>query len=290
MTVAGDRGEIAHAAQQPAGDARRAARAPRDLQRAVVAERHLQDAGAAPHDLLQFLDRIEIEPHRNAETVAQRIGQQAEPRGGGDQREAGEVDLDRARRRSLADDQVELEILHRRIEDFLHRRVQPVDLVDEQHVAVFEIGQQRREIAGLGDDRAGGRAEIDAEFARHDLRQRRLAEARRPDEQHMVERLAAALGGLDEHFEIGPHRRLADEIVERLRPQGLLGILAALFRGNEAGRQAHAAFLAYGNGTGQATPHRASSFSPKRISFGASASSPAVFSAAATALAAVSRE
>ena len=66
----------------------------------------------------------------------------------------GEVDLHRARRRPFADDEVELEILHRRIEDFLDRRIEPMDLVDEQHVALFEIGQQRREIAGLGDHRA----------------------------------------------------------------------------------------------------------------------------------------
>ena len=99
--------------------------------------------------------------------------------------------LHRARRRTLADNEVELEVLHRRIEDFLDRRIQSVDLVDEQHVTIFEIGEQRREISGLGDDRAGGGAEIDAELARHDLRERRLAEARRPDEQHMVERLAA---------------------------------------------------------------------------------------------------
>ena len=43
--------------------------------------------------------------------------------------------LHRARRRPLADDEVELEVLHRRIEDFLDRRIEPVDLVDEQHVA-----------------------------------------------------------------------------------------------------------------------------------------------------------
>ncbi len=66
-----------------------------------------------------------------------------------------------------------------------------MDLVDEQHVARLQIGQQRRQIAGARDHRAGGRAEADAELARDDLRQRRLAEARRPEEQHMVERLAA---------------------------------------------------------------------------------------------------
>ena len=40
MLGAGDAGKIADAAQQAAGDARRAAGAARDLQRAVVAERH----------------------------------------------------------------------------------------------------------------------------------------------------------------------------------------------------------------------------------------------------------
>ena len=102
-----------------------------------------------------------------------------------------EVDLDRARRRPFADDEVELEILHGRIEDFLDRRIEAVDLVDEEHVALFEVGEQRGEVAGLGDHRAGGGAEIDAELAGDDLGQRRLAEAGRADEQHMVERLAA---------------------------------------------------------------------------------------------------
>ena len=55
--------------------------------------------------------------------------------------------IERARR-PLADDQVELEILHRRIEDLLDRRREPVDLVDEQHVARLQVGQQRGEIAG----------------------------------------------------------------------------------------------------------------------------------------------
>ena len=66
-----------------------------------------------------------------------------------------------------------------------------MNLVDEQNVARLKIGELGGKIAGLGDHRPGCRAEIDAEFARHDLRERRLAEARRPDEQHMVERLAA---------------------------------------------------------------------------------------------------
>ena len=88
-----------------------------------------------------------------------------------------------------------------------------------KHVALFEIGEQRREIAGLGDHRARGGAEIDAELARHDLRQRGLAEPGRTDEQHVVERLAARARGLDEHAEIGARLLLADEFGQPLRAQ-----------------------------------------------------------------------
>ena len=113
-----------------------------------------EHARAARDDLLQILDRVEVEPDGDAEAVAQRRRQQAGARRRADERELGEVDAHRARGRALADDEIELEVLHRRIEDLLDRRVQPMDLVDEQHVAFLEVGQQRREVARLGDDRA----------------------------------------------------------------------------------------------------------------------------------------
>ena len=158
-----------------------------------------------------------------------RRGEQARAGGGADKREFRQLDLHRAGGRALADDQVELIILHGRIEDFLHRRVEAVDLVDEEHVALFEIGELRREIARLGDHRAGGRAEIDAELARHDLRQGGLAEPRRPDEEHMVERIAPGLRRIDEDLEVGARGLLAREIVERQRPDRRFGIVLALF-------------------------------------------------------------
>ena len=167
-------------------------------------------------------------PKRSRSGLVRRPG----ARGGADQRELREIDLDRARRRPLADDQVELEILHRRIEDLLDRRIEPVDLVDEQHVALLEIGEQRREVAGLGDHRPGGGAEIDAELARDDLRQRGLAEPGRADEQHVVERLVARPRRLDEDREIGARLLLADELGKPLRAQRALGrvLVAALGR------------------------------------------------------------
>ena len=53
----------------------------------------------------------------------------------------------------FADHQVELELLHRRVEDLLDRRAQAVDLVDEQHVARLQVGEQGGEVAGAHDHR-----------------------------------------------------------------------------------------------------------------------------------------
>ena len=72
-----------------------------------------------------------------------------------------------------------------------------MNLIDEQDVPRLQIGQDRRKIAGLHDHRPRCRAKPDAELARHDLRQCRLAEPGRAVEQHMIERLAARPCRLD---------------------------------------------------------------------------------------------
>ena len=119
-----------------------------------------------------------------------------------------------------------------------------MDFVDEQHVAFFEIGQERREVAGLGDHRAGGGAKADAQFARDDLRQRGLAEAWGTDEQHMVERLVTLARGLDEDRKVGARLRLANEFRQQLRAQrGVAAIVSASLRRDDAGGRGHAARL-----------------------------------------------
>ena len=125
---------VAHAAQQPVGDARRAARAARDLEAAVGVDRHLEQAGRAADDARELLGAVELEPRDDAEAVAQRIGQHAGARRRADQRERLQLELDRARRRALADHDVDLVVLERRVEDLLDDRRQAVDLVDEEHV------------------------------------------------------------------------------------------------------------------------------------------------------------
>ena len=53
--------------------------------------------------------------------------------------------------RSLPNDDVEFEIFHGGIEDFLDVRLKPVDLIDKENVAIIEI-RSRQEFSGT----AGG--------------------------------------------------------------------------------------------------------------------------------------
>ena len=93
----------------------------------------------------------------------------------------GRSSLTRARRRAFADHDVDLEILQCRIQDFLDHRRQAVNLVDEQHVVRFEIGEQGGEVAGALQHRARGLAQVDAHLVRDDVRQRGFAEPGGPN-------------------------------------------------------------------------------------------------------------
>ena len=103
---------------------------------ASVVDRDAQDARRAADDLFDVGFRVEVEAMDDAEPRAQRRRQQPSPRRRADQRERLQRHLDRSRARPLADDDVELEVLHRRIEDLLDRRRQAVNLVDEEHFAL----------------------------------------------------------------------------------------------------------------------------------------------------------
>ena len=136
-----------------------------------------------------------------------------------DERERRQVERERARGRPLADDDVEPEVLERRVEDLLDRAVEPVDLVDEEDVALLEAGQDRGHVALALERRAGDRADADAELLADDEREPRLAEPRRPDEQHVVERLAARLRRVERDRELLLDALLADEVVEPARAE-----------------------------------------------------------------------
>ncbi len=170
-------------------------------------------------DRLELGRLVEHQAQRDAEALAQRARHQAGTGGGADQGERRQVDAHRARRRPFADDEVELEVLHCRVEDLLDRRHQAVDLVDEEHVARLQVGEQRGEIAGALNDRPGRQAVADAHLARDDLGQRRLAETGRTREENMVEGFAARACGQNKHPQILADLALPDEIVEGERSQ-----------------------------------------------------------------------
>ena len=98
-----------------------------------------------------------------------------------------------------------------------------MDLVDEQEVALLEVGQQAGEVARLLDHRAGGDAHVAAHLGAEDEGEGGLAEAGRAAEQDVVERLAAASGRADHDLEAFDGLGLAGKIAERQRPQRRLG-------------------------------------------------------------------
>ena len=52
----------------------------------------------------------------------------------------------------------------------------------------------------------------------------------------MVERLVAALGGVDEHAEVLARRLLTDEFVQALGTKGEIGVLGGTFGSRDPGR------------------------------------------------------
>jgi hypothetical protein len=178
--------------------------------------RSIEQPGAAADDLLQLFHRVKAQPHRDAEPIAQRCCQQALASGGADQGEAGQVNPDRTGRRSFADHEVERPILHRGIKHLFDRRIQPVNLVDEQDVAILQVGEKSGKVAGLGDDGTRRCTEADAHFAGEDPGQRGLAQSRRSEKENMVERFAARSSGIDEDAKVFARRLLADEFIKAL--------------------------------------------------------------------------
>ena len=121
--------------------------------------------------------------------------------------------------RAVADGDLEPVVLHRRIEVLLDDGLQAVHLVDEEDAALGQRRQVRRERALVLDGGRADGAQRHAERVGDEVRQRRLADAGRAREEHVVERLAAALRRCDEDLEVVDHLGLADVLVEAARAQ-----------------------------------------------------------------------
>ena len=230
--VALDLREVAHAAQQAVGYTGGAARAPRYLDGALAGDLHLQQRGRAVDDAGKRLGVIVLQTAVDAEAGAQRSREHAAARGGADERERLEAQLHRARRRAALYHDVDTEVLHGAVEILLDDGRQTVYLVDEEHVVGLQRGEQSGQVAGLVEHRAAGGLDAHAELVGDDVAEGRLAETRRAVEQHMVERLAALLGGAHEDLEVLHHLMLPGKTVEPRGAQGTLYLF--LFRGDTA--------------------------------------------------------
>jgi len=59
---------------------------------------------------------------------------------------------------------VQPEFLHRRVQIFFHDRIEPVDFVDEEHVAFLQIRQHTSQVGGLIENRPGRNFNIRSHF------------------------------------------------------------------------------------------------------------------------------
>ena len=193
-----------------------------------------KDRRTAFDDVLQFRNRIKLQPNRNTKPVAQRRCEKTQTRGGCNQSEFRKINLHRTRRWPLADNQIQLIVFHCRIKDFFNSRIEPVDLVNEKNVALFQICEQSGEVPRFRNDRTGGRAEVHTKFARHDLGKGCFAEPGRPNEQDVVQSFPTRLGRTYEHLQVCTGLRLTDEVIKRLRAHSAVNLIAPDFRRDNA--------------------------------------------------------
>ena len=94
-----------------------------------------------------------------------------------------------------------------------------MDLIDEQHVPVVEVGEDRGEVTRSLDGRTARGVDADPQLARDDVGERGLAQAGRPVQQDVVRRLSPLAGGAQQDGEVVLDLRLADVLREAVGPQ-----------------------------------------------------------------------
>ena len=191
----------------------------RNLLRRARVDGELEQPRAPLDDEGELVHRVEVEPDDVAEAREEGRGEEAGASRGADERERLHGELDGRGEGPLARHDVDAEVLHRRVEALLDDGVQPVDLVDEEDVVRRELREQPGERPLVLDDGAVRHVQLDPHLVREDLRERRLAEPGRAAEEHVVERLLPAPGGLDEDAQVLLVLGLADVVVEGLRAE-----------------------------------------------------------------------
>ncbi len=215
-------GKIAHTAQETQGNTRRTACPPSYLGDTVRFGFYLKHGRCPLHDGLHGCLVIVVQAVDHPETGPQGRGHQRQAGGRADNGKTRQLEPDRAGRRPLPDDDVQREILHRRVKHFFHGASQAVNLVDEENIAGAQVGQNRRQIAGAFDGRPGCDLDIDAHFVCQDMRQGGFSQPRRAVKQHVIERLATLAGGGNQNRQVFLDLFLPDQVAQVLRAQGVV--------------------------------------------------------------------
>jgi len=191
----------------------------RDFLRAVLGHFDLQDVRRAMNDRAQLFGRVEIETHDHAEAVAQGSRDHARARRRPHQREGLDIERVVARVGSLVDDELALERVHGLVHVLFQDARQAVNLVDEDDLVLLDMAQHAEQLGGILERRARRHLDGNLELAGNDVRECGLPQPGRSVEQHVIERVAALLRGLDEHAQVLLELGLADELFQPARAQ-----------------------------------------------------------------------
>src|SRR5574337_691750 len=185
-----------------------------------------------PKDLCRPLDNskevgliVEVQTLDHTEPVEQRRGQKPGASRGSDQGETRQLQTVGLCARTLTDNQVQPVIFHSRVEGFLDQRIQPVDLVNEQHILFPETGEDGCQVLLSFDHRPGADPDAHPHLRGNDRGERGLAKARWAVEEQMVQRLSSRFGSLDENPEVRLDLLLADIVIPGFWAQALLEFL-----------------------------------------------------------------
>ena len=94
---------------------------------------------------------VVVEAGLQREARAERRREQAAAGGGADEGERCNVESQRLRRATVANDDVNRAIFHCGIEHLFDRSAEAVDLVNEEHLSWREVGENRRHLSAVLD-------------------------------------------------------------------------------------------------------------------------------------------
>src|SRR5687767_11183093 len=112
---------ITNTTQEAVDDTRSAARATRNLTRAIVVDGDAENLSGSFANDFEIFVQVEVEVKNDAETPAQRRRDQTGARRCADKGELRQVEFDRTGRGALTDQQIELVVFHRRVKLFFER-------------------------------------------------------------------------------------------------------------------------------------------------------------------------